>query len=76
MYDPKSGSLLLSCKNAGKKKNRDELLFYRYTPGGDGDITEFSVPQRTYDTVQEGLTRVRALSGWQTREPVRFEVLA
>jgi uncharacterized protein YjiK len=46
VYDPKSGSLVLSCKNAGKKKDRDQLMFYRYTPGGDGDITEFTVPQQ------------------------------
>jgi hypothetical protein len=41
-----------------------------------GMAREFSVPERVYDTVQEGQTRVRALSGWQTREPVRFELLA
>jgi hypothetical protein len=41
-----------------------------------GMAREFSEPERVYDTVQEGQTRVRALSGWQTREPVRFELLA
>jgi uncharacterized protein YjiK len=46
VYDPKSGALILSCKNVGKKKDRDQMVFYRYTPGGDNDITEFTVPQK------------------------------
>ena len=45
VYDPKSGALILSCKNVGKKKDRDQLVLYRYTPGGDGDISEITVPQ-------------------------------
>ena len=46
VFDPKRGGLILSCKNVGKKKDRDQMVFYRYTPGGDGDISEFTVPQQ------------------------------
>lgn len=45
VYDPKSGALILSCKNVGKKKDRAQLVLYRYTPGGNDDISEITVPQ-------------------------------
>ena len=45
VYEPDKNDLLLSCKNVGKKKERDEMVFYRYTPGGDGNISEITVPQ-------------------------------
>jgi len=37
--------------------------------GATGLAREFSVPQRTYDAVQEGRTRVRALPGWGGHKP-------
>jgi uncharacterized protein YjiK len=45
VYEPDKGDLLLSCKNIGKKKDRDQMMFYRYTPGDEGSISELSVPQ-------------------------------
>jgi uncharacterized protein YjiK len=45
-YDARASTLVLSCKNVGKKKNSDQLVFYRYTPGADGNISEIMVPQR------------------------------
>lgn len=47
VYDPGSKGLILACKNVGKKRQKDsELVMYRYTPGGDGDISEITVPQK------------------------------
>ena len=43
-YDPQARDLVLSCKNVGRKKDRDQLVFYRYTPN-DGKISEIDVPQ-------------------------------
>jgi hypothetical protein len=45
VYEPNSGDLLLSCKNVGHKKDRDQVVFYRYKPGGDGEVSELTVPQ-------------------------------
>jgi uncharacterized protein YjiK len=46
VYDPHTHGLVLSCKNVGKKADRDQLVLYRYTPGGGGDISEIVVPQK------------------------------
>lgn len=45
VYEPNSHDLVLSCKNVGKKSDRDELVLYRYSPGS-GNITEIEVPQK------------------------------
>jgi hypothetical protein len=43
---------------------------------GSGDVArDFIVGERVYDTVEEGRTLVRALPGWQTRNPDQFAVL-
>ena len=44
-YDPASKGLVLACKNVGKKKS-DELVMYRYTPGDENGISEITVPQK------------------------------
>lgn len=46
VYEPERKDLVLSCKNVGKKKDRDQLVFYRYTPGDEGNISEIDVPQK------------------------------
>lgn len=44
-YDPATKGLVLACKNVGKKKS-DELVMYRYTPGDENGISEITVPQK------------------------------
>jgi hypothetical protein len=39
-YDPQAKDLVLSCKNVGRKKDRDQLVFYRYTPNARQDIRD------------------------------------
>jgi uncharacterized protein YjiK len=46
VYDPRTHGLVLSCKNVGRKKDRDQLVLYHYAPGDDGSISEVTVPQQ------------------------------